>query len=308
MRARHAGALVVLGSATPSLESYYNAQNGRYALSTLEKRVLDRPLADVRVVDMREEYAAAGPDVILSSVLCESLTARLAVGEQAIVLLNRRGFATSVVCRQCGSTLECRTAVCSHGTARAARAPPLLQLRHPGPEVVREVLCEYLSKSASAPSGSNRRSAPGFLKQEWTASIATPYAGAERSQAPREVLAGADILVGTQMLAKGHDFECHARRRDLGGCRPGPGGFSRRRRTFQLPRVAGRAGRGHTGRGHRADALPDHYSIRHACRQDYLAFYRKRSSSGRRAVSANHRPDQRRRAIADVRRGDAGCL
>ena len=57
----------MLGSATPSLESYYNAQNGRYALSTLEKRVLDRPLADVRVVDMREEYAAAGPDVILSS-------------------------------------------------------------------------------------------------------------------------------------------------------------------------------------------------------------------------------------------------
>ncbi len=72
MRARTAGAVVVLGSATPSLESYHNAQSGRYALITLEKRVLDRPLASVQVVDMREEYAAAGPDVIVSGPLADS--------------------------------------------------------------------------------------------------------------------------------------------------------------------------------------------------------------------------------------------
>ena len=73
MRAREAGALVVLGSATPSMESYQNAQNGRYTLVTLYRRVLDRPLADVRIVDMREEYAAEGPDVVLSATLGEAM-------------------------------------------------------------------------------------------------------------------------------------------------------------------------------------------------------------------------------------------
>src|SRR4029453_16645515 len=88
MRASQAGALAVLGSATPSMETYQNAQNGRYTLITLERRVLDRPLAEVAVVDMREAYASAGPDVVLSSPLCDALAERLTRREQAIVLLN----------------------------------------------------------------------------------------------------------------------------------------------------------------------------------------------------------------------------
>src|SRR4051812_7621237 len=107
VRARSANALVVLGSATPSLETYYNAQNGRYALIPLERRVLDRPLANVTVVDMRAEYATEGPDLVLSRALRDALAARLDRGEQSIVLLNRRGFATAVFCRQCGHTFEC---------------------------------------------------------------------------------------------------------------------------------------------------------------------------------------------------------
>ena len=96
VRARESAALVVLGSATPAMESFQNAQSGRYTLLSLERRVLDRPMAAVRIVDMREEYAAAGPDVTLSATLTEALAERLERREQAIVLLNRRGFATAV--------------------------------------------------------------------------------------------------------------------------------------------------------------------------------------------------------------------
>ena len=102
----------VLGSATPSLETFHNATTGRYRIVSLARRVLDRPMAAVRVVDMREEFAANGPDVILSAALVEALRDRVARQEQAIVLLNRRGYATVVFCRQCSDTLECRTAAC----------------------------------------------------------------------------------------------------------------------------------------------------------------------------------------------------
>src|SRR5262249_10360736 len=107
VRAQRAGALVVLGSATPSMETYFHAMSGKYERIVLERRVLDRPLADVDVVDMPEEYAAAGPDVVLSRALREAIAVRLGRREQALVLLNRRGFATSVFCRQCAGTLDC---------------------------------------------------------------------------------------------------------------------------------------------------------------------------------------------------------
>src|SRR5690606_23716045 len=107
VRGRAAGALVVLGSATPSLETFENARQGRYRLVTMAKRVLDRPLARVDVVDMRAEFAERGPDVVLSRALEEALVAHVARGEQAVILLNRRGFATLMFCRGCGYSLEC---------------------------------------------------------------------------------------------------------------------------------------------------------------------------------------------------------
>ena len=121
VRAQRAGALVVLGSATPSMESYHNAMSGKYERVVLERRVLDRPLAAVTIVDMREEYAAAGPDVILSRALTEAIEVRLERGEQSLVLLNRRGFATAVFCRQCAGTLDCPNCSVSlvvHGEGR----------------------------------------------------------------------------------------------------------------------------------------------------------------------------------------------
>ena len=107
VRAQRAGALVVLGSATPSMESYFHAMSGKFERVVLERRVMDRPLAAVSIVDMREEYAAAGPDVILSRALTAAIGLRLERREQSLVLLNRRGFATAVFCRQCAGTLEC---------------------------------------------------------------------------------------------------------------------------------------------------------------------------------------------------------
>src|SRR5437867_8734247 len=106
VRGQRADALVVLGSETPSMESYQNADSGKYERVVLERRVLDRPLASVTVVDMREEYAAGGPDVILSRALGAAIEARLDRREQSLVLLNRRGFATAIFCRQCAGTLD----------------------------------------------------------------------------------------------------------------------------------------------------------------------------------------------------------
>ena len=280
VRGRQAGALVVLGSATPSMESFYNAQNGRYELLTLRRRVLDRPMADVRIVDMREEYAASGPDVVLSAALCEGLRDRLEKREQAIVLLNRRGFATAVFCRQCASTLECPNCSVSltvHKAARRAR-------------------CHYCNYAMALPKACVNCAGPyleqiGFGTERVEAEIVEKFPGVRVARVDRDTIRrrGAitallsrfakreiDVLVGTQMLAKGHDF---ARVTMVGVISADVGlglaDFRAAERTFQLlTQVAGRAGRGEI----RGEAIvqtlyPRHYSIRHACRQDYQAFY-----------------------------------
>jgi primosomal protein N' (replication factor Y) len=282
MRAREAGALVVLGSATPSLESYHNALAGRYELVTLEKRVLDRPLADVRVVDMREEYASAGPDVILSAALGEALRARLAGGEQSIVLLNRRGFATSVICRQCGATLDCPNCSLSltvHKAARRARCH-YCNYAIPVPRVCLQCGGEYLEQV-------------GFGTERVEAELRAMLPDARVDRVDRDTMrrrgaitgllrrfaAGEiDVLVGTQMLAKGHDFPkvtlVGVISADVG---LGLADFRAAERTFQLlTQVAGRAGRGEVrGEAIVQTLFPTHYSIRHACQQDYVSFYRQ---------------------------------
>ncbi len=280
VRARQSGALVVLGSATPSMESFHNAQNGRYELLALRRRVLDRPMAAVRIVDMREEYAANGPEVILSGVLSEALRERLDRKEQAIVLLNRRGFATAVFCRECTSTLECPNCSVSltvHKAARRAR-------------------CHYCNYAMALPKACVNCAGPyleqiGFGTERVEAEIIDRFPGVRVARVDRDTIRrrGAitallsrfgsgdiDVLVGTQMLAKGHDF---ARVTLVGVISADVGlglaDFRAAERTFQLlTQVAGRAGRGEI----RGEAIvqtlyPKHYSIGHACRQDYDAFY-----------------------------------
>jgi primosomal protein N' (replication factor Y) len=242
--------------------------------------VLDRPLADVRVVDMREEYAAAGPDVILSGALCEALAERLQRREQAIVLLNRRGYASTVFCRQCAATLECPNCSVSLTVHRAAQ----------------RARCHYCNYSMVLPKACLNCAGPfleqlGFGTERVEAEIVTRFPDARVARVDRDTIrkrgaiAGLlsrfaagdlDVIVGTQMIAKGHDFP----RVSLVGVISADVGlgladFRAAERTFQLlTQVAGRAGRGDIrGQAIVQTLYPDHYSIRHACRQDYTAFF-----------------------------------
>ncbi|HET7216732.1 MAG TPA: primosomal protein N' [Vicinamibacterales bacterium] len=282
MRASQAGALVVLGSATPSMESYQNAQTRRYALVTLDRRVLDRPLADVRIVDMREEYAATGPDAVLSAPLVDALQDRLSRGEQAIVLLNRRGFATAVFCRQCAATLDCPNCSLSLTVHRAAN----------------RARCHYCNYSAVLPKACANCAGPyielvGFGTERVESEILDKFPTARVARVDRDTIRrrGAitsllarfaarevDVLVGTQMIAKGHDFPrvtlVGVISADVG---LGLADFRAGERTFQLlTQVAGRAGRGEIkGEAIVQTLFPNHYSIQHACRQDYAGFFKQ---------------------------------
>src|SRR5437867_10163186 len=113
MRAKLAGAALVLGSATPSMESFYNAESRKYDYVMLTTRAEGRPLPAVEIVDMREEYAAEGKQVVLSRRLLQAASARLERGEQTMILLNRRGYAAFLLCRHCGFTFQCNS--CSVG-------------------------------------------------------------------------------------------------------------------------------------------------------------------------------------------------
>jgi primosomal protein N' (replication factor Y) len=283
MRGREEGALVVLGSATPSLETYQHAAAGRYALATLDRRVLDRPLASVRLVDMREVYAAEGPDAVLSADLRQAIGARLAAGEQALVLLNRRGFRTAIFCRQCGGTFECPNCSVSltvHGTR----------------EERRRARCHYCNYSMPVTARCPQCAAPyleqiGFGTERVEEEVRTAFPTARVARIDRDAIrrrgslpallasfaAGKiDVLVGTQMIAKGHDFPrvtlVGVISADVG---LGLADFRAGERTFQLlTQVVGRAGRGdQPGEAIVQTLYPDHYSIVLACRQDYRAFF-----------------------------------
>ena len=280
VRGQQCGALVVLGSATPSMESFYNAQNGRYRLVSLARRVLDRPMAAVKIVDMREEYAAQGPDVILSAPLVSALAERLARREQSMILLNRRGFATVVFCRQCAHTLECPNCSVTLTVHKA----------------IRRARCHYCNFSMGLPTTCAHCAGPyleqlGFGTERVEAEIKALHPDARIARVDRDTIrkrgaitglltkfaAGElDVLVGTQMIAKGHDFPnvtlVGVISADVG---LGLADFRAGERTFQLlTQVSGRAGRGVlAGEAVVQTLYPTHYSIRHACKQDYGAFF-----------------------------------
>jgi primosomal protein N' (replication factor Y) len=258
--------------------------SGRYAHVVLARRVLDRPLAAVTVVDMREEYAAVGPEAILSRTLTEALHVRLERAEQSLVLLNRRGFATAVFCRECAGTLDCPNCSVSlvvhgHGAAKRAR-------------------CHYCNHSVRVPGRCPLCAGPyleqtGFGTERVEAEIARLCPGARVARLDRDAIRrkGAlgtllsrfrdgeiDVLVGTQMIAKGHDVPrvtlVGVISADVG---LGLADFRASERTFQLlTQVAGRAGRGERpGEAIVQTIHPTHYSVQLACRQDYAAFYER---------------------------------
>ena len=281
MRARQTGALVVLGSATPSMESYYNATTGgRYDLVAIGQRVLARPLAAARVVDMRKEIASEGADVVLSAALREALALRLARQEQALILLNRRGYAAAVMCRQCGRTLECPNCSVTLTLHRAAG----------------RVRCHYCNYSLVRPKICPHCAGPflervGFGTERIETEVGDAFPEATVARFDRDVVRRRgvaqlllsrfarreiDVLVGTQMIAKGHDFPAVT----LVGVISADVGlrladFRAAERTFQLlTQVAGRAGRGDLpGEAIIQTFHPDHYSVELACLQAYVPFF-----------------------------------
>jgi primosomal protein N' (replication factor Y) len=292
MRGKFADALVLLGSATPTMETCTNAVEGKYTLVTLNKRVLDRPLARVSVVNMRDEIAAAGDDVVLSRPLAAALQERLDRGEQSLILLNRRGFATAVVCRQCTATLECPN--CSI-TLTVHRRGGLVH-RSAEREGGWSARCHYCNFIKPVPPVCEQCAAPymervGFGTERVEADVRAAFPSARVARVDRdtvrrkgslvETLARVgrrevDILIGTQMIAKGHDFPevtlVGVISADVG---LGLADFRSSERTFQLlTQVAGRAGRGERrGEAIIQSLLPNHYAITMACTQDYRAFY-----------------------------------
>ena len=139
MRAKMANAAVVLGSATPSLESYFNAKKGKYTLLELPDRVEQRPLPEVEIIDMRQEFQETGSEQVISRKLAEEIKERLERKEQVMVLLNRRGYSPVVLCRTCGKTLECKNCAIAHdpSQALAPHGMPLLRLHGAGAQGLR---------------------------------------------------------------------------------------------------------------------------------------------------------------------------
>ncbi|HMD84684.1 MAG TPA: primosomal protein N' [Terriglobia bacterium] len=282
VRARLASALVLLGSATPSLESYWNAREGKYRLATLPERVEGRKLADVEIVDMRQEFRETHTQVPISRRLHREIETQLANGQQTMILLNRRGYSWFLLCRSCGQTERCVN--CSISLTYHRREHRLI--------------CHYCGYSAPVPARCpNCDSQHLYYVGEGTEKVEKKFAelfpGARVARLDRDVArrqgqfqhildefrrGKIDILVGTQMIAKGHDFPgvtlVGVVSADIGLGMPD---FRSAERTFQLlTQAAGRAGRGESpGRVLVQTFYPEHYAIRLAAEQNYEAFFDK---------------------------------
>jgi primosomal protein N' (replication factor Y) len=282
MRAKMAGAVVVLGSATPSLESYFNATRHKYALIELPDRVEDRPLPEVEIVDMRQEFQETGREQVISRRLAEEIKQRLDCREQVMVLLNRRGYSPVVLCRACGKTLECQNcaiALTHHKQSRKMechycgfRAPVPQHCEHCGSEYVyflgtgSEKLEELLH--GMYPQARIMRLDRDTVRgrEDFERALAGMNAG--------EI----DLLVGTQMIAKGHDLHGVTLVGVVAAdAALGMPDFRAAERTFQLlTQVEGRAGRGdRKGRVVLQTYFQDHYAVQYAAQHDFRGFYDK---------------------------------
>jgi primosomal protein N' (replication factor Y) len=280
VRAKLEGAVVVLGSATPSLESYQNARKGKYRLLELSSRVENRPLARVELVDLREEFQRTHETRALGARLRAAIAERLAAGTQVLVLINRRGYSWFQLCRSCGAAVQCKDCSISlvYHKRRARLVCHYCGYSRPMPETCPKCDAKYLYFV-----GEGAEQVEEQLRTEFPqARIGRLDRDAVRTkQAFRRILhafgAGElDLLVGTQMLAKGHDFH----RVTLVGVVSadlalGLPDFRAAERTFQLlTQVAGRAGRGDLpGEVLIQTHYPDHYAIQAGARQDYAAFF-----------------------------------
>jgi primosomal protein N' (replication factor Y) len=279
VRAKMAGAVVILGSATPSMESYFRARRGGHRLLELPQRIGPAGLPPVERVDMRREFEEVGRESILSRRLAAALAERIGRQEQSLVLLNRRGFSTFVLCRACGEQVECRR--CSIAMT--------LHLRE------KRLRCHYCGDSRRVPETCPRCGSShlhfggtGTERLEEVLRAALPGARVERMDSDTVRGRGSadrllarvergeiDVLLGTQMIAKGHDFPNVTLVGVLAAdALLGLPDFRAGERTFQLlEQVAGRSGRGERFGEVIVQAYdPDHHAIRAAAEHDYAGF------------------------------------
>ena len=282
MRARMSGATVVLGSATPSLESYFNAQKGKYGLLELPDRVEQRPLPEVEILDMKQEFRETGHEQVISRRLAAEIGERLARHEQVMVLLNRRGYAPVVLCRACGHTAQC--ANCAIALTHHKREHRL-QCHYCGylqavPKVCEECGSEYVyfvgtgsEKLEELLHGMFPQARIGRLDRD------TVRGRHDFERMLNQLSAGElDILMGTQMIAKGHDVHGVTLVGVVGAdIALGLPDFRAAERTFQLlTQVAGRAGRGESpGKVVLQTCFPEHYAVQFAAAHDFRGFYDK---------------------------------
>ena len=277
-----AGAVVVLGSATPSLESYFNAKKNKYALVELPDRVEMRPLPEVEIVDMRQEFQETGQEQVISRKLAEEIRERLEKKEQVMVLLNRRGYSPVVLCRACGKTLQCKNCAVS--------------MTHHKRE--RKMECHYCGHVEHIPDkcvhcGSEYVYFVGTGSEKLEELLHGMFPQARIGRLDRDTVRGRedfehalnalnegalDMLVGTQMIAKGHDIHGVTLVGVVGADMAlGLPDFRAAERTFQLlTQVAGRAGRGQSpGKVVLQTYFQDHYAVQFAARHDFAGFYEK---------------------------------
>jgi primosomal protein N' (replication factor Y) len=292
MRAKFNDAVVVLGSATPSLESWSNAEKGRYVRVEMRQRVADRPLPAVELVDMRSEFRETGQEQIFSRNLIDETQATLDRGEQAIILLNRRGYSFVVMCRSCGEKIECENCAISMtyhkpvlGNDAVAQPGQRLECHYCGfrrgvPKVCPKCESEHLYfLGAGSQQGEER------LQEIFPAArIGRMDRDTVRGRSDMERLlsrlhAGEiNLLVGTQMIAKGHDIHGVTLVGVVGAdFALGLPDFRAAERVFQLlTQVSGRAGRGDLpGKVLVQTYHPDHYAIQFAAQHDYPGFVTK---------------------------------
>jgi primosomal protein N' (replication factor Y) len=280
VRANYASAVVVLGSATPALETFHNAKKGKYEYLRLSKRVADRKLAVAETIDMRQVFKKFGKDIPFSPQMLEAIEETHLNGEQSIILLNRRGFSQFVLCRTCGESIKC---INCDITLTYHRRDKKLVCHYCNYQIDPPVKCpvctsEYLyfvGEGTEKLEDELRRRFPRLriarvdrdtiAKRRDMENILSDFSRGEL-----------DMLVGTQMIAKGHDFPnvtlVGVVSVDLGLGLPD---FRAAERTFQLlTQVAGRAGRGDLGGRVLIQTYhPEHYALQYAREQDYLGFY-----------------------------------
>jgi primosomal protein N' (replication factor Y) (superfamily II helicase) len=291
MRAKFANAVVVLGSATPSLESWQNSEQGKYKRIDMRDRVNQRPMPEVELIDMRSEFQQTGQENLFSRSLIQQTQAALERGEQAIILLNRRGYSFAVMCRACGAKLECQNCA----IALTHHKPPAEDgLAREG----QRLECHYCGYRRTVPArcpqcDSEHLYYLGAGSQQGEERLTEIFPTARIGRMDRDTVRGRhdlerllarlhsgeiNLLVGTQMIAKGHDIH-GVTLVGVVGCDHALSmpDFRAAERVFQLmTQVSGRAGRGELrGRVVVQTYHPDHYAIISASTHNYSTFVEK---------------------------------